>query len=879
MKKLFILVSLILIPFIAFAQSGTLRDGTKYDKTTGTALAISTNQVVDNQEAIEELSQTSSLFYFTDESSPSGEYLLMTTTFPGGAESSVVSELASATVVVTSFTIETPLTLDRLRAGQYHFHFHAEVDNASKETKLRLEVYKGTGTANAFLFSTGQSGVVTTDKTFYDAHISTNEILGNVGFLAARVIADVTGGGPNPVLTFYMEGDSESNFEMPALAVDVGVTKLIPGTNITASPDLGRGDVTVNLDPVYAESTGAIKTPYDVVIGFQEPVDFLVDGTDDDVQINAALAYAQQFSSPTILCKQGVYDIQNRINTHNAGTLIQGESWGTLFSSFINEDWVISLDHDKCGVRNISFEPQSGPMPNAAVHVNADDCYVENNYIHKRGGAFNGAIEVATGKLRALISKNNIADTTAGVGISIKGSDCIVSDNYIKSDPGISLFLGSRNNLISDNVLRGTRGFIIAGDSNTFTSNDTQGISGDDYEITGNENHFGYNIQKDGTPFEGDLLLKSGGTLTGDLNFGGNDATNIGLVDGQSVGNVSKSTNAIIANTTHRSSNGSDHGFIDQDVTIGASPTFDGSNITGLSSDASLYVQFRIRKNSAGTIPTGFPVYAVGLTTNAFSVTLVEQADSSDPNKMPAIGIAIGQVTASATSFVLNSGKLGNQDTSAWGEGDELWVATSTALGLTNVKPIGTNLIQKVAEVIGVGTSSGCYLAFGAGRTNDIPNIPENQFWLGDSNGVPQATDLDIAVLGVVNTSTGSICLVYPGIIEVSSITAFGTGVGCYFGSSVTITEIRAVTIDKSFASAITVDLHLVTSSSTHTTIYSTQGNRPTIAANKNEGASTVPDTTAIPKDSRLALHIDDKGDGNARDLMVYIKYWKTFNQ
>jgi len=36
------------------------------------------------------------------------------------------------------------------------------------------------------------------------------------------------------------------------------------------------------------------------------------------------------------------------------------------------------------------------------------------------------------------------------------------------------------------------------------------------------------------------------------------------------------------ANTIHRTSNGSDHGFIDQDVTSGSAPTFTGTNFTGI---------------------------------------------------------------------------------------------------------------------------------------------------------------------------------------------------------------------------------------------------------------------------------------------------------
>jgi hypothetical protein len=46
--------------------------------------------------------------------------------------------------------------------------------------------------------------------------------------------------------------------------------------------------------------------------------------------------------------------------------------------------------------------------------------------------------------------------------------------------------------------------------------------------------------------------------------------------------NAVKDTVTVAANTTHKSSDGSDHSFIDQDVTSGSSPTIDGTNITGI---------------------------------------------------------------------------------------------------------------------------------------------------------------------------------------------------------------------------------------------------------------------------------------------------------
>lgn len=47
---------------------------------------------------------------------------------------------------------------------------------------------------------------------------------------------------------------------------------------------------------------------------------------------------------------------------------------------------------------------------------------------------------------------------------------------------------------------------------------------------------------------------------------------------------VSNNTD-VSANTTHRSSDGSDHTYIDQSVVSGASPTFDGANFTGVDAD------------------------------------------------------------------------------------------------------------------------------------------------------------------------------------------------------------------------------------------------------------------------------------------------------
>jgi hypothetical protein len=207
--------------------------------------ATNRTDIDDNKTVLEELSSSTLELYYTNEVTPSGEYLLLTSTVPTGSESTIVSAMDSATVVVATFTVETVLGLSALRAGLYHSHFHAEMSNTNRDVRLRFEVWNGTGPAETFLFSSEQSNLMTASKAAYDIHVSTIEITANVDYLVIRIVADVTGVAAAPDLTFYMEGANSSLFEMPALLSEVGVTKVIAGTNIEVSPTNGKGDVSV----------------------------------------------------------------------------------------------------------------------------------------------------------------------------------------------------------------------------------------------------------------------------------------------------------------------------------------------------------------------------------------------------------------------------------------------------------------------------------------------------------------------------------------------------------------------------------------------------------------------------------------------------------
>ncbi len=158
-------------------------------------------------------------------------------------------------------------------------------------------------------------------------------------------------------------------------------------------------------------------------------------------------------------------------------------------------------------------------------------------------------------------------------------------------------------------------------------------------------------------------------------------------------------------------------------------------------------VHLECRKSSAGTIIKGTPCYFVSW--NASGFVEVEAADANDPTKMPAVGITIVDTTNSATVKLAVSGVVEGIVTNAWSDEDELWVSDdpSTNRGLTSTKPETVDdEIQKVAIVMRSHASQGVLLVIGAGRTNDVPNIASNNFWLGSAPGAAVATDFDVEV-------------------------------------------------------------------------------------------------------------------------------------
>ena len=157
-----------------------------------------------------------------------------------------------------------------------------------------------------------------------------------------------------------------------------------------------------------------------------------------------------------------------------------------------------------------------------------------------------------------------------------------------------------------------------------------------------------------------------------------------------------------------------------------------------------------INKDSV-TIQKGMPVYVSGSTGNASHVYL---ADASNPNRMPATYVADQTLNPDEEGRGLLAGFITGVDTRQFEPGDEVWV--SPAGGYQNTRPTGSNiLVQKLGNVID-SAENGSGVIFGAGRSNDVPNIQEGYLWVGNSSDIATPIPSSSFALSTELTSVSS---------------------------------------------------------------------------------------------------------------------------
>jgi hypothetical protein len=192
------------------------------------------------------------------------------------------------------------------------------------------------------------------------------------------------------------------------------------------------------------------------------------------------------------------------------------------------------------------------------------------------------------------------------------------------------------------------------------------------------------------------------------------------------------------------------------------SPSFAGLTITGTAAVSIPHIHgalagpvyIHVKNTGASTLAKGTPVYVVGAVGDT-STLEVQAADSSDPAKMPAIGLLDSSLAQNASGHAIVAGELTEQATNGYTVGDPLFVAAGG--GLTATEPT-TGTIQQVAIVGRVNATTGSLTAT-IGPQLD-PNwdtaYSERLRWDGGATGLDAATGRSSLGLGTLATQSGT---------------------------------------------------------------------------------------------------------------------------
>ena len=172
---------------------------------------------------------------------------------------------------------------------------------------------------------------------------------------------------------------------------------------------------------------------------------------------------------------------------------------------------------------------------------------------------------------------------------------------------------------------------------------------------------------------------------------------------------------------------------------------------TGFSGDITGAVLFQAKAGEGLT--KGDPVYISGISGNQ---TVVSKADANDANKMPCFGIVDATVSINANCSIVTFGTLADLNTSAFSEGDELYISDTGTLSAT--APTGeASQLQKIAKVTRSHASAGSIKVMGAGRTNATPNLDDGKFFLGNSSNQSASATFSTSVTGIALPLSGGV--------------------------------------------------------------------------------------------------------------------------
>jgi hypothetical protein len=208
-----------------------------------------------------------------------------------------------------------------------------------------------------------------------------------------------------------------------------------------------------------------------------------------------------------------------------------------------------------------------------------------------------------------------------------------------------------------------------------------------------------------------------------------------------------------------------------------------------------------VKNVSGGTLFKGTPVHASSSVGNTNEVIA---ASASVASTMPATFVLAQNLAVGEEGLGIVTGFLNGVNTSAFKEGQIVYVGANG--GYTNIKPSGSNLIQNLGIVTKVAVNGSGYI-YGAGRSNDTPNLLHNQIFFGSGSNQQYQIHISGALNStVINNITAS------GNISASAFIGDGsqlTGIAAasfpYTGSAIITGSLIVTGSVNGFVSALTI--------------------------------------------------------------------------
>ena len=156
-------------------------------------------------------------------------------------------------------------------------------------------------------------------------------------------------------------------------------------------------------------------------------------------------------------------------------------------------------------------------------------------------------------------------------------------------------------------------------------------------------------------------------------------------------------------------------------------------------------VTIDVINNTGNTIAKGTAVYLTG--GHNGDNPHIAPCDNTDPTKMPAIGIVMNNIGASALGQVVTSGVM-NFSQHGHTIGADLYIQLGGTL--TTTVPSGENeLLQKVGKVV----SQNHIIVQGAFRTNAVPNLNSGNIFVGNAQNQSSTADLSNFTYEIISSA------------------------------------------------------------------------------------------------------------------------------